>query len=254
MGVQFVVAEKASVAQTIAAVIGAKKRCDGYFEGNGYRVSWCVGHLAGLADAERYDPRYSKWQYTSSGKIEGLHPWTGIGKGSIDCNFWYLDTNSKISPRVKVSGLKSSYKYTGNPIEPSVTVKKGSTKLKKGVDYKISYIRNVSAGTGYVYIKGLGDYKGYMMVPFKIKGTTTFKKGSTYTVMTDLNIRKGPGTQYNKVKRSKLSKTMQKKTYSVSTAVLMPGVTVKCKKVQGDWMKIAGGWICCKDGNEYYVR
>ena len=63
MGVRFVVAEKPSVAQTIAAVIGAKKRCDGYWEGNGYRVSWCVGHLAGLADAEQYDPKYAKWEY-----------------------------------------------------------------------------------------------------------------------------------------------------------------------------------------------
>lgn len=60
---QLVIAEKPSVAQTIAAVIGAKKRCDGYWEGNGYRVSWCVGHLAGLADAEQYDPKYAKWEY-----------------------------------------------------------------------------------------------------------------------------------------------------------------------------------------------
>lgn len=63
MSYQLVVAEKPSVAQSLAAVIGAKKRCDGYLEGNGYRVSWCVGHLAGLADAESYDPKYAKWHY-----------------------------------------------------------------------------------------------------------------------------------------------------------------------------------------------
>lgn len=63
MSYQLVIAEKPSVAQSIAAVIGAKKRCDGYWEGNGYRVSWCVGHLAGLADAEQYDPKYVKWEY-----------------------------------------------------------------------------------------------------------------------------------------------------------------------------------------------
>ena len=63
MSYQLVVAEKPSVAQSLAAVIGAKKRCDGYLEGTGYRVSWCVGHLAGLADAESYDPKYAKWHY-----------------------------------------------------------------------------------------------------------------------------------------------------------------------------------------------
>ena len=63
MSYQLVIAEKSSVAESIAAVIGADKRKDGYMEGNGYRVSWCVGHLAGLADAEQYDPKYAKWRY-----------------------------------------------------------------------------------------------------------------------------------------------------------------------------------------------
>ena len=56
-----VIAEKPSVAQSLSAVIGAKERKDGYLEGNGFRVSWCVGHLAGLSDAAGYDPRYEKW-------------------------------------------------------------------------------------------------------------------------------------------------------------------------------------------------
>lgn len=63
MSIRLVIAEKPSVAQSIAAVIGADKRKDGYMEGNGYRVSWCIGHLAGLADAEHYDPKYAKWRY-----------------------------------------------------------------------------------------------------------------------------------------------------------------------------------------------
>ena len=60
---KLVIAEKPSVAQSLAAVIGAATRKDGYLEGNGWRVSWCVGHLAGLADADRYDPKYAKWRY-----------------------------------------------------------------------------------------------------------------------------------------------------------------------------------------------
>ncbi len=53
---KLVIAEKPSVAQSLSAVIGATARKDGYLEGNGWRVSWCVGHLAGLADADSYDP------------------------------------------------------------------------------------------------------------------------------------------------------------------------------------------------------
>lgn len=60
---ELVIAEKPSVAQSIAAVIGANVKKDGYLEGNGYLVSWCIGHLAGLASAENYDARYAKWNY-----------------------------------------------------------------------------------------------------------------------------------------------------------------------------------------------
>lgn len=61
---KLVLAEKPSVAQSIAKVIGVTKRCDGYLEGNGYIVSWCVGHLVELAQPEAYDERYGKWSYS----------------------------------------------------------------------------------------------------------------------------------------------------------------------------------------------
>lgn len=60
---KLVIAEKPSVAQSIAKVIGAEKREEGYLEGNGYLVSWCVGHLVELAAPETYDERYEKWRY-----------------------------------------------------------------------------------------------------------------------------------------------------------------------------------------------
>ena len=60
---KLVLAEKPSVAQSIAKVLGAAKREDGYLEGNGYVVSWCVGHLVELAQPEVYDAKYSKWAY-----------------------------------------------------------------------------------------------------------------------------------------------------------------------------------------------
>lgn len=58
-----VIAEKPSVAQSIAKVLGATSRKDGYMEGNNYIVSWCVGHLVGLVDASSYDEKYAKWRY-----------------------------------------------------------------------------------------------------------------------------------------------------------------------------------------------
>lgn len=58
---KLVIAEKPSVASSIAKVIGANKKCNGYFEGGDYIVSWCVGHLVELAFANAYDPKYEKW-------------------------------------------------------------------------------------------------------------------------------------------------------------------------------------------------
>lgn len=60
---RLVIAEKPSVAKSLAAVLGATSRKDGYLEGNGWLVSWCLGHLAGLADAAAYNPDYAKWRY-----------------------------------------------------------------------------------------------------------------------------------------------------------------------------------------------
>lgn len=56
-----VIAEKPSVSQTIAKVLGCTGRHDGYLEGNGYIVSWCFGHLIELAEPEDYDEKYEKW-------------------------------------------------------------------------------------------------------------------------------------------------------------------------------------------------
>ena len=58
---KLLIAEKPSVAKSIARVLGAEKRQEGYLEGGGVLVSWCLGHLAEFADAETYDDRYGKW-------------------------------------------------------------------------------------------------------------------------------------------------------------------------------------------------
>ena len=58
-----VIAEKPSVARSIAAVIGATERQNGYWQGGGYLVSWCIGHLVSFAEASQYDEKYCKWRY-----------------------------------------------------------------------------------------------------------------------------------------------------------------------------------------------
>ena len=60
---ELVIAEKPSVAQSIAAVLGATQRKDGYLEGNDYLVSWCVGHLVELVQPESYEEAWKKWSY-----------------------------------------------------------------------------------------------------------------------------------------------------------------------------------------------
>ena len=65
MALRLVIAEKPSVAQTIAAALGVKGKQDGYIEGGGYLISWCVGHLVQLAEAAAYGEQYKKWSFDS---------------------------------------------------------------------------------------------------------------------------------------------------------------------------------------------
>ena len=63
MSFQLVIAEKPSVARSIAAVIGADEKQNGYWQGGGHLVSWCIGHLVSFAEAGQYDEKYCKWRY-----------------------------------------------------------------------------------------------------------------------------------------------------------------------------------------------
>ena len=65
MSYTLVIAEKPSVAASIAAALGAKEKKDGYIEGCGYLISWCIGHLVELAEAAAYGEQYKKWSYDS---------------------------------------------------------------------------------------------------------------------------------------------------------------------------------------------
>lgn len=133
---------------------------------NKYRV-W----LSNFNTATSYTDPFEFWQYTSSGSVTGL-------SGPIDCNFWYYD-NSAEETKSGTTSIKSadislgttSYEYTKFKKTPTVTVKYNGTTLKKGTDYKVNYIKNVLAGTGYAMVTGIGKYSNTQLVPFTIKTT-----------------------------------------------------------------------------------
>ena len=62
---KLVICEKPSVGAAVAAALGVTEKKDGYIEGNGYVISWCIGHLVGLSEAAAYGEQYKKWSYDS---------------------------------------------------------------------------------------------------------------------------------------------------------------------------------------------
>ena len=85
---QLVVTEKPSVAQSVAHVIGANEKKDGYMEGNGYIVSWCIGHLVELAQPDAYSDAWKKWDYASLPMIP--EEWQTEVKGSTAAQYKVL--------------------------------------------------------------------------------------------------------------------------------------------------------------------
>lgn len=240
---------------------------------------WCAQYY----NRNKSSVDYSKWQYSSSARIDGMLSYTGV-QGRIDANFWYLNKKNATSKVVtKITGRTTLSKADAKA--PKFKLYNGDTRLKEGVDYNVGGIRNHKKGTAYVYIKGIGKYAGYALIKIKVasesKGSKSavincanylkkaskkkstpikvqpikYEVGTKYEIQDYLNIRKGPGTNYDRVLRADLSDSMKKKTVDSSKyAVLKPGVKVKCLKVSGKWMKISGGWICCMADDEIYVK
>ena len=243
---------------------------------------WCAQYYTSCESGVNY----SKWQYSSSAKIDGLLSYLGF-KGNIDVNFWYLNKSVNKNPLTVIKGRTTlSVKDAKNP---KFTITNGKTTLKQGSDYIVAGIRNNRKGSAYAYIKGIGKYGGYALVPITVttasSGSTktalnnrsanyltyadksqsvapkvvdpaklTLKKGKTYTLADDMNVRKGAGTSYSKILRSKLSSSFKKSSLNDKYAVLKSGTKVKALQVKGSWIRIAKGqWVCAKLGNEVYV-
>ena len=102
MGFQLVIAEKPSVAHSIARVIGAGDQKDGYLEGNGYLVNWCFGHLIELAEPQEYDSLLQNMEHGESSNSSGAL--------EVPRLFW----NTKaVQPAEKADGAKGCRQHCG---------------------------------------------------------------------------------------------------------------------------------------------
>ena len=142
-------------------------RIDGASLGQKYEI-WVAHYWAATTYV---GSEFNHWQYSSSAKIGGLLNSSG-NKCNIDVNFWYVDKNRSGSGSDDIanctfSGAKA-VKYTGGVLAPTYKVTSGGTTLKKGTDYTIGYANNIALGTGYAYIRGIGKYNGYKLIPFEI--------------------------------------------------------------------------------------
>ena len=81
---KLIIAEKPSVAKSIASALGVTSGADGFYEGSGLIVSWCVGHLVSPMDAASYDQRFKKWRYEDLPILHSDHGGSGQERSFCD--------------------------------------------------------------------------------------------------------------------------------------------------------------------------
>ena len=152
-----VICEKPSVAMSIAKVIGATGRQNGYYEGDGYIVSWCVGHLIQMASPSAYDEKYSKWKLEDLPIIPKKYKYEVVKATRGQFNTLKKLMNSKEVETVinacdagregelifrlvyeQVSCKKSIKRLWISSME-DVAIKEGFNQLKEGKEYEALY-------------------------------------------------------------------------------------------------------------------
>lgn len=137
-------------------------------ENNGYPV-W----LAHYTTKTAYDGEYCTWQFSSTGKINGI-------SSKVDCNFMYVNNN-----RFTVSSV-SNKEYTGTKIQPDITVSYSGEVLTKDKDYTIKYSNNTNIGTAKITVTGINDYSDinttaatFKIVPKKVANISLTERNTT---------------------------------------------------------------------------
>ena len=161
-----------------AEVIRANGYDPGVYANTNFFKSY-LGNGANLAadidmwDAQYYNrnespSNYTKWQYTSTARVNGILYYSTNKIGSTDADFWYLNRRANPKPITAIYG-NTTLNYTGGPVRPTLEIYEGGTLLREGVDYVVGGINNINQGSGaYAYVKGIGKYGGYALVPVTI--------------------------------------------------------------------------------------
>ena len=142
--------------------------------------------IAQYSSAIGSDCQYTKWQYSSSASIADINSDFRFSAGKVDINYWYIDREPGEST-VNISG-STNVEYTGKPVIPKLGIFDVNKRMKEGVDYIVGGIRNIEKGSeAYAYIKGIGDYEGYALVPISINDETLDKINLPSKVIQDTN-------------------------------------------------------------------
>ena len=127
---------------------------------------------------------YTKWQYSSSAMFDVVD---SEAASRVDANYWYIDKKTGDSA-INISG-NTYVDYTGDPVLPDFGIHYKGNHLVKGVDYIIGGIRNIDIGSeSYAYIKGIGDYEGYALVPVTIENDEYDKINLPAKAITGTNL------------------------------------------------------------------
>ena len=199
--------------------------------------------LAQYSTSNSYSKRVDYWQYSSSGRVSGIN-------GNVDMDFYYYNLNgtgteagTKSIRNCSVSLPYSQMAYSGYALEPKVTVKDGSKTLTAGEDYTVAYFKNVSKGTAYVVVNGIGDYSNTISKTFTISSKTIASNGNTSNGGNSGNSSGNTVTSLGQVK--KLSTTALPSSGSVklkfSSVDNAQDYQVTYKTNDGDWKNVMTG-------------
>ena len=176
-----VICEKPSVAMSIAKVIGATGRQDGYYEGGGYIVSWCVGHLVQMASPSAYDEKYGKWKLEDLPIIPGKYKYDVVRATRGQFNTLKKLMNSKDIETVinacdagregelifrlvyEQASCKKNIKRLWISSMEDVAIKEGFKQLKDGKEYEALY-RSALARSKADWLVGMNMSRLYSLI------------------------------------------------------------------------------------------
>lgn len=176
---------------------------------------------------------FDMWQYSSSGKLTNMY--IDSNNKVVDCNFWYLNDGYTSTASSNIASGKFEYdKYVtfranGQLHKPEVTIynSKG-TKLKEGTSYTLSYIKNTKKGTAYVYVRGIGRYSGYKVLPYTIT-SDKLSRTDMSECADKISFKNGSGYSLNSKKYLKGVKPNSTVKTVLNNIVLADGYTAEIK-------------------------